>query len=72
MATATIIQRFVDEAKDAIDAASEFGLTQQQSVEALNEILEYAAARRAEHADAAARDRHARSLLRGLQRRSGK
>jgi hypothetical protein len=72
MATATIIQRFVDEAKDAIDAASEFGLTPQQSVEALNEIVEYAVARRGEHADDAVRKRHARSLLRGLHTRSGK
>ena len=65
MATPTIIQRFIDEAKDAIDAGRELGVTPRQSVEALADVIEYAENLRDEYADDAARARRARSLIRG-------
>jgi hypothetical protein len=72
MATPTIIQRFIDEAKDAIDAGRELGLTPRQSVEALDDVIEYAENLRAEYADDAARARRARSLIRGGRVRAGR
>jgi hypothetical protein len=51
MATPAKIQQFIDEAKDAIDAARELGLTPRQAVEALEDVIEYATERRAEYDD---------------------
>jgi len=65
MAHSTIIQRFIDEAKDALDAGRELGLPPRQAVEALEDVIEYAEDLRAEHADDAARARRARALIRG-------
>jgi len=68
----TIIQRFIDEVKDAIDASSELGLTPRQAIDALVDIIEYAEQRRAEYAEDAARARNARSLTRGGRVRAGR
>jgi len=72
MARPTILQRFIDEVKDAIDAGSELGLTPRQAIEALVDIIEYAEQRQAEYADDAARARRPRSPIRGGRVRSGR
>jgi hypothetical protein len=66
MATLTKIQQFIDEAKDAIDAACGLGLTPRQAVEALEDVIEYATERRAEYDDEvrARRARRRRSVAR--------
>jgi hypothetical protein len=71
MAKPTIIQRFIDEAKDALDAGRELGMTPRQAVEALDDVIEYAENLRNEAADEAARARRARSLIRGGRVRAG-
>jgi hypothetical protein len=71
MAKPTIIQRFIDEAKDALDGGRELGLTPRQAVEALDDVIEYAENLRNEAADEAARARRARSLIRGGRVRAG-
>jgi len=72
MARPSIIQRFIDEAKDAIDAGSELGLTPRQLTDALGDIIEYAQQRRAECAEDAAYARRARSLIRGGRVHAGR
>ena len=42
MAGSEKIQRFIDECKDAIDAASSMGLTSCQAFEALDDVIDYA------------------------------
>lgn len=72
MAPPTIIQRFIDEVEDAIDAGRELGQTPRQSIEALDDVSEYAEGLRAEYVDDAARARRARSLIRGGRVRARK
>jgi len=67
MATPAKIQEFIDEAKDAIDAATELGLTPRQAFEALEDVIEYATERRAEYDDEV-RARRARARSRAAIR----